>query len=68
MVSWGNKARILTEKCIGCGLCTSAYPERAFELRKREHPPDVPATLRDMGLQVIKEKGKLEAFLEVMAS
>jgi Na+-translocating ferredoxin:NAD+ oxidoreductase RNF subunit RnfB len=66
IVSWGDKARILTDKCIGCGLCASACPEVAIELRKREFSPDVPATLMDMGSQVLKEKGKMEAFMGIM--
>jgi hypothetical protein len=33
---------------------------------RRENPPAVCADMQEMGARVLKEKGKLERFLEVM--
>lgn len=54
------------EKCIGCGLCVSVCPVEAITLSRREDPPHVPSTTRDLGVQVLSEKGRLEKFLGQM--
>ncbi len=60
-------AIINAKECIGCGLCVSGCPENALELVEREDPPQTPATVAEMGLKVVKEKGRLEEFLKIMS-
>lgn len=61
-----NTAVLTHEKCIGCGLCVSVCPGEAITLTRREDPPEVPATTRDLGVKVLGEKGRLEGFLKQM--
>ena len=51
------------ELCIGCGLCVTVCPVEAITLVRRDDPPNVPVTVQDLGMTVLGEKGKLEAFL-----
>ncbi len=59
-------AMVLAEECIGCGLCVSGCPSDAIELLARETAPEIPASVQEMGLKVVQEKGRLEGFLKVM--
>lgn len=63
-----DAAFVHEEKCIGCGLCVSTCPTGAMSLTERKQIPAVPATTQDMGVQVLQEKGRLEAFMKVMQS
>ncbi|MCP3926458.1 MAG: hypothetical protein GY714_28180 [Desulfobacterales bacterium] len=55
-----------SENCIGCGLCVSGCPEEALSLVRRENQPEVLKTVQEMGMTVLKEKGKLEKFAALM--
>ena len=59
-------ASVKTAECIGCGLCVTACPTGAIELRGREQVPSTPATVTEMGAKVLQEKGRLDAFLKIM--
>jgi len=61
-----NTAALSPEKCIGCGLCVSVCPGQAITLARRDNPPEVPPTTRDLGVKVLGEKGRLEGFLRQM--
>ena len=63
-----DAAFVNEEICIGCGLCVSTCPTGAMNLTERKQVPAVPATTQDMAVQVLQEKGRLEAFLKVMQS
>lgn len=59
-------ATVNTELCIGCGLCVTECPTGAMSLAKRQEPPHVCSSIKEMGIQVAKEKGKLDAFMKIM--
>jgi len=61
-----DKALLSPEKCIGCGLCVSACPAEAIALIRRAEPPQVLPTLNELGIKVLTEKGKIEAYLSQM--
>jgi NAD-dependent dihydropyrimidine dehydrogenase PreA subunit len=63
-----DAAFVLEEKCIGCGLCVSTCPTGAMRLIERKQIPSVPATTQDLGVKVLQEKGRLDAFMKVMQS
>ena len=54
------------QDCIGCGLCVSSCPTGAMVLIERAEIPVTPATVTEMGMRVLQEKGRLEAFLKIM--
>jgi electron transport complex protein RnfB len=58
-------AVVTKETCIGCGLCTSECPEESIVMKKREESVAPPATVLEMGANVLMEKGRLEAFMEL---
>ena len=58
-------ATINSITCIGCGLCVSECPEDAIQMKLRENPVLPPATVAEMGAQVLIEKGRLEEYLEL---
>ncbi|NLV15977.1 MAG: 4Fe-4S binding protein [Syntrophomonadaceae bacterium] len=51
--------------CIGCGLCVSTCPTESLILQRRETPPQVSPTGKELVMTVLEEKGKLEAFMTV---
>jgi electron transport complex protein RnfB len=61
-----DAARVTVDRCIGCGVCVSVCPTEAISLREREIRPDIAPTVRDMGMTILKKKGKLERFIEIM--
>jgi Pyruvate/2-oxoacid:ferredoxin oxidoreductase delta subunit len=64
----GDCAVIDPGRCIGCGLCVSVCPVEAIALQRRAEDCEVPATIQDMAMKILKDKGKLESFIKVMSS
>ena len=59
-------AAVNTAECIGCGLCVTGCPSEAISLAERTALPAVPATVQEMGLKVVQEKGRLDRFIKIM--
>jgi Pyruvate/2-oxoacid:ferredoxin oxidoreductase delta subunit len=51
--------------CIGCGLCVSVCPTDALTMMKRQNSPTPVNNYQELSMQVLKEKGKLEAFMKL---
>ncbi|MDY6795147.1 MAG: 4Fe-4S binding protein [Actinomycetota bacterium] len=62
-----DETAVVNDKlCIGCGLCVTGCPNEALRLVSREETAEPPATTSEMGMRILQEKGKLEAFMEVI--
>lgn len=61
-------AAIQPDRCIGCGLCVSTCPEAAISMVPRQDSVFPPATIQEMGVRVLSEKGRLEKYLKLNKS
>ncbi|MEQ8175956.1 MAG: 4Fe-4S binding protein [Syntrophomonadaceae bacterium] len=61
----GDMVEVNLDKCIGCGLCVSVCPTEALTMRRREVVPPVPPTAKEMITTILKEKGKLEKYIQI---
>ena len=60
-----DKVLLHEERCIGCGLCVSTCPTESLVLNRRPAIPEVILTGKELSTRVMKEKGKLEAFIRL---
>jgi electron transport complex protein RnfB len=58
-------ASVDREKCIGCGLCVTGCPNQALGLVRRDAVPEPADTVRDMGIRILEDKGRMRDFLEL---
>ncbi|MEJ2718728.1 MAG: 4Fe-4S binding protein [Deltaproteobacteria bacterium] len=58
-------ATVHEAQCIGCGLCVSTCPEQAISMVPRKQPSTPPATVTEMGMRVLTEKGRLEEYVNL---
>ncbi len=54
------------DPCIGCALCVTGCDTAAMGLKRREELPETPANMPELGIEVLKNRGKLEEFIEVI--
>lgn len=54
------------DRCIGCGLCVTGCPSTAIHLERDAKVPEPPANTMELGMQMLQDRGRFEAFLKVM--
>lgn len=58
---------IVREKdCLGCGLCVTGCPNKAMKMKPRTEVTEPFANFNEWGMRTLQERGRLEAFMEVM--
>jgi len=60
-----KSASVIAARCIGCGLCASTCPESAISMVRRQSSVIPPATVEEMAVRVLKEKGRLEDYVKL---
>jgi Pyruvate/2-oxoacid:ferredoxin oxidoreductase delta subunit len=58
-------ASVDESRCIGCGLCVTGCPEKALALVRRDGAGEPAATVREMAMKILADKGRLEDFIEL---
>jgi Pyruvate/2-oxoacid:ferredoxin oxidoreductase delta subunit len=53
------------DRCLGCALCATGCDTDAVEMARREVIPQTPETMPELGIDVLKKRGKLEEFIEL---
>lgn len=56
-------AVINTAFCIGCGLCASSCSTNSIQLIRRDDSAEPFPTVKDLGLKLAEEKGRLQALI-----
>ena len=59
-----KKAVVDENRCIGCGLCVTGCKSSAMQLKDRKAASEIPANGKELVFSVLKEKGKLDAFMK----
>jgi ferredoxin len=59
-----KKAVVDENKCIGCGLCVSGCKSSAMKLKDRKIVQEIPKDGKELVFNVLKEKGKMDAFMK----
>jgi electron transport complex protein RnfB len=59
-------AEVDVKRCIGCGLCTTTCDGQAITMAPRAEAAEPMPTAAELGIKIMGEKGKLEAFLKMM--
>jgi len=60
-----DRPQIDLERCIGCSLCVTGCPNNAMQMERVAEVPEPFLTGREYGETILRDKGKMEKFLEV---
>lgn len=61
----GEIAVVDPKRCIGCALCVTGCEFEAVGLERRTDLPETPGSMPELGIELLRSRGKLDEFIEL---